>query len=427
MEQLKQDFADDLLVVKRHFPLTNIHDNAIPAARAAEAAGRQGMFEEMADMLFQNQDEWKNEANAQPLFESYGTSIGLDLDQFRADLSDPAIEARINRDLDVATALNLPGTPAFFLGGKQIPTPTFEEFPALIQSEVDAMEDEVFALNRRTGEIFVADGAALDFETTPSFGLNVNVTNGDSSKIQATINLLDVNEVAPISQADSYVANQDDALTVTAGQGVLSNDSDADSPSLTATLVTQASNGVVSLSPDGSFTYTPNVGFLGSDSFTYEADDGDFSSRADVTIAVELMNTAPSAVDDSYSVKINEVLTVSPTLGVLANDNDTDGDQLTATLVDQPENGTLALNSDGSFTYRPDDSFVGIDSFSYMARDGDANSNLAAALIDVAIAEQAVPDFTLSDVNPLSSSEGEGISPRDYLQQVSGWYFGHST
>ena len=46
---------------------------------------------------------------------------------------------------------------------------------------------------------------------------------------------------------------------------------------------------------------------------------------------------------------------------------------------------------------------------------------------DVAVAEQAVPDFTLADVNPLSSSGGEGISPRDYLQQVSGWYFGHAT
>jgi hypothetical protein len=62
-----------------------------------------------------------------------------------------------------------------------------------------------------------------------------------------------------------------------------------------------------------------------------------------------------------------------------------------------------------------------------MARDGAATSGAATVTIEVTAAEQAVPDFTLTDVNPLSSSEGEGISPREYLQQVSGWYFGHST
>jgi VCBS repeat-containing protein len=149
--------------------------------------------------------------------------------------------------------------------------------------------------------------------------------------------------------------------------------------------------------------------------------------QAFLTAASQAVNTAPSAVDDGYSVNEGDVLTVESTSGILANDSDADGDPLTAQQVAQPQNGTLTLNADGSFTYSPDAGFVGIDSFSYMARDGAATSGAATVTIEVTAAEQAVPDFTLTDVNPLSSSEGEGISPREYLQQVSGWYFGHST
>lgn len=139
------------------------------------------------------------------------------------------------------------------------------------------------------------------------------------------------------------------------------------------------------------------------------------------------VNAAPVAVDDGYSVNQSDVLTVASTSGVLANDSDADGDQLMAQQMSQPENGVLTLNPDGSLTYDPDAGFVGIDTFSYIAGDGAANSGVATVTIEVTATVQAVPDFTLTDVNPLSSSEGEGISPREYLQQVSGWYFGHST
>ena len=93
-------------------------------------------------------------------------------------------------------------------------------------------------------------------------------------------------------------------------------------------------------------------------------------------------NLAPSAQDDAYSVSTNKLLSVGG-VGVLANDTDLDGDLLAAILVDAPTNGTLTLNSDGSFAYMPVRNFSGTDSFTYLASDGPAASNLATVNISV--------------------------------------------
>ncbi|MFT7640240.1 MAG: VCBS repeat-containing protein, partial [Pirellulaceae bacterium] len=94
-------------------------------------------------------------------------------------------------------------------------------------------------------------------------------------------------------------------------------------------------------------------------------------------------NTLPVASDDvGYSVDEDSSLNVAAT-GVLANDSDADGDQLTAVLVTGVSNGSLTLNADGSFVYSPSPNFSGSDSFSYSANDGSANSN--TAIVSIAI------------------------------------------
>src|SRR5438876_7413111 len=99
--------------------------------------------------------------------------------------------------------------------------------------------------------------------------------------------------------------------------GVLANDSDADGDSLSATVVSGPSHGTVSLDSNGSFTYVPDSGYEGDDSFVYAASDGSLSSNATVTIAV---GHIPVAVDDSYAVAVNGTLTKSASQGVLQND-----------------------------------------------------------------------------------------------------------
>ena len=188
---------------------------------------------------------------------------------------------------------------------------------------------------------------------------------------------------APVATNDAYNTNEDTALVI-APVGVLGNDTDADVDPLTATLVTGPTNGILVLNPDGSFTYTPNADFYGVDSFTYQANDGtDNSNIATVNITVDAVNDAPPvATDDAYNTNEDTALVIAP-VGVLGNDTDVDMDPLTAAVVTGPTNGNLVLNADGSFTYTPNANFNGLDSFTYQANDGTANSNIATVNITV--------------------------------------------
>ena len=100
------------------------------------------------------------------------------------------------------------------------------------------------------------------------------------------LKLFSTAQVPPTAQNDSYTCVSS-SLTVTAGQGVLSNDSDLNFDPITAALLTNPNSGSVVLNADGSFTYTPNAGFSGQDSFTYKALDATSSSIATVTITVD--------------------------------------------------------------------------------------------------------------------------------------------
>jgi VCBS repeat-containing protein len=224
-----------------------------------------------------------------------------------------------------------------------------------------------------------------------------------SNPATVTITVSDSN--APVANPDTYTVQCNTQLvtvdfdTAQASPGVLANDSDADGDQLTASLASGPSDGTLTLNSDGTFTYTPNSGFTGTDSFTYTAGDGILiSSLAPVTIQVI---AAPSAANDSYQVRRDETLTVDSSTGVLANDTDTSGDPLTANLVSDVSHGTLALDSDGSFTYTPNPGFVGTDTFTYTADDDLLVSNTATVTLTVTGADVAptADDATYSVVH----------------------------
>ena len=130
--------------------------------------------------------------------------------------------------------------------------------------------------------------------------------------------------------------------------------------------------------------YTPRAGFEGVETFRYVIIYGGFRfSAADVHVLVSGPNAPPVAQDDSYFVEEDDDLDVDDSEGVLANDFDPDGDELTAVLVDGPANGDLDLDSDGSFSYEPDRSFTGEDGFTYRASDGRNSSEPARVRIFV--------------------------------------------
>ena len=131
------------------------------------------------------------------------------------------------------------------------------------------------------------------------------------------------------------------------------------------------------------FTYVPAANWNGVDSFTYRVSDGEaLSNIVTVTITVEAVNDAPVVNDDSYSVNEDSFLTVSAP-GVLSNDSDVDGDTLQAQVVDGPANGTVVLQSNGSFLYTPNANFGGSDSFTYKVTDGTTETAAATVYITV--------------------------------------------
>lgn len=105
-------------VVFRHFPLTDIHPHALAAAEAAEAAGRQDRFWEMHDLLFRNQRRLELDDLAR-----HAERIGLDPVRFQADLADPAIVARIERDVASGIASGVDGTPSLYIDGRRYEGP----------------------------------------------------------------------------------------------------------------------------------------------------------------------------------------------------------------------------------------------------------------------------------------------------------------
>jgi VCBS repeat-containing protein len=191
---------------------------------------------------------------------------------------------------------------------------------------------------------------------------------------------------APEAVDDAYAVDEDNPLAV-AAPGVLANDTGG----TTAILETTTTNGALALVADGSFNYSPDADFNGTDSFTYRANDGILSSSpATVTITVNAVNDAPVAVDDAYEATLGTTLMVAAP-GVLANDYDVDGDVLTAGLVSSPTNGTLTLNSDGSFDYTPTIAVAGSDSFTYEACDTSLLCASATVSIDIVAAVNNPP------------------------------------
>jgi VCBS repeat-containing protein len=208
-----------------------------------------------------------------------------------------------------------------------------------------------------------------DFNGSDSFTYTANDGFGNSNVATVTITVNAVNDL-PTAVDDSYTTDEDTPLNV-AAPGVLGNDSDPENDPLTAVLVGDVSSGSLGLNADGSFSYTPNANFNGSDSFTYMANDGaDDSNVATVTITINPVNDTPVAVDDTDTTAQD----TSVTTAVITNDSDVDGniDPTSITVGDginglmEPGNGTVTVDPfSGEITYTPIPGFTGTNSYEY--------------------------------------------------------------
>lgn len=139
VRQVTADNTGVLKVVFKHFPLTQIHQNALLGARASEAASNQGKFWEMHDMLYDKQKEWADSLTARDLMISYASALGLDTAKFTSDLESQAIQDKVLAEYKEGNSLGVQGTPTFFLNGKMIENPqSLEAFNKVIKDAATA-------------------------------------------------------------------------------------------------------------------------------------------------------------------------------------------------------------------------------------------------------------------------------------------------
>ncbi len=117
--QLLKDYKGKINFVFRNFPLP-MHPNALPAAEAAEAAGAQGNFFGMYNLLYSNQNTWGGSTNPMPYFIQYAKTLHLNISRFTSDVTNKKYAARIQKDINDGYALGVDATPTFFLNGVPI-------------------------------------------------------------------------------------------------------------------------------------------------------------------------------------------------------------------------------------------------------------------------------------------------------------------
>ncbi len=223
----------------------------------------------------------------------------------------------------------------------------------------------------------------LDFNGVDSFTYASfdGTVQGNIATVSITVN--PVNDL-PVVVDNAFTLNEDVVFVANLADSILNNDSDVDGDPLSSFLITDVTNGLLTLNFNGTFTYNPDPDFNGIDTFSYQANDGFGNSNiATVFLTVNPVNDLPVAFDDAYALNEDGFFIGNLADSILNNDSDIDGDPLSSILITDVTNGLLALNLDGTFTYIPDLDFNGIDAFSYVANDGFGNSNIATVTLTV--------------------------------------------
>ena len=235
-----------------------------------------------------------------------------------------------------------------------------------------------------------------DYNGTDVFTYTVCDANNECATATVTITVNPVNDT-PVVANDNPTINEDIPLVGT----VAGNDTGLGDGPITFTLTTDVTDGILIFNPDGTYTYTPDPDFNGTDSFTYTVCDYNGEcATATVTITINPVNDVPVAVDDIQSIDMNGTLINS----VGGNDTGLGDGSLTFALNTDVTNGTLTFNPDGIYTYTPDPDFSGTDSFTYTVCD--LNGECSPATVTITV---LVPDHIPIAVNDEISIDEDNV------------------
>ncbi|MEW8028376.1 MAG: retention module-containing protein, partial [Candidatus Thiodiazotropha sp.] len=217
-----------------------------------------------------------------------------------------------------------------------------------------------------------------DYPQTVDRIVNITLNDGDGNS-QTAVSIIHVIPVNDPPEADNDMVVTQESTPVNIF--VLGNDSDPEGDNLLVTSNTSPSNGTLITNSNGSYQYTPNAGFTGTDSFTYTVSDGNGGfDTATVMITVADINTGPNAISDNASTSENTPVVVD----VLANDTDPEGDALSITSFTQGVNGSVTIDPvSGNPVYTPNPAFTGTDTFTYTITDGNGGTDIATVTVTV--------------------------------------------
>jgi protein-disulfide isomerase len=145
LNTILEEYGEDITFVFRNFPLTSMHPNARAAAAVAEAAGLQGKYWEMHDMLYEKQNDWSGLDASQrtSVFNGYASSLGLDMAKFETDIASKNVNQKISFDLALGKSVDTSATPTFFLNGEKLDDSTAS---GIVQGSLDALRAKLDAL-----------------------------------------------------------------------------------------------------------------------------------------------------------------------------------------------------------------------------------------------------------------------------------------
>ena len=229
-----------------------------------------------------------------------------------------------------------------------------------------------------------------------------------SSNAAASVDYADQIKFAPISVNDAYTLNEGATLTTNASTGVVANDTDKNSDTLTTTLISGVSNGTLTLNSDGSFSYIHDGSETTSDSFSYKINDGtQDSGNATVNLTITPVNDAPVlATNTGMTINEDSAATTLTTSMLNVTDVDNSDAQLTYTVTTSPTKGSLSHSSftqaqlaAGLINYTPSADQYGADSFTFTVSDGAGGSISATQyaititnINDAPVVANAIPD-----------------------------------
>jgi hypothetical protein len=273
------------------------------------------------------------------------------------------------------------------------------------------------SFNAATGT-FTGTPLNADVGTTT---VTVTATDGSGASVSDSFDIV-VNNVndAPVANDDAFTVNEGSTINLDLAFNDIDVDDGLDLTSII--IVSGPTNGTITVNADGTVDYTHDGSETVADSFIYTIDDasGATSNTGFVSLTITPVNDAPIAGNDNLATNQGAPLTIRPLTDLLVNDTDAEGNLLTITGFTQPANGTVVNNGNGTWTYTPNPTFSGVDSFTYTADDGNGGTDTATLNITVnAVADDTsnTSTETQSSNDTLTSIVMDSISNNDQSVQ----------